>query len=316
MSTAAGEMAKEGRAIRWSSAGFVLLMTLSVLWPSPVLWINDALFQAPLSIHEDSFLGREAPSWDLVFWGIAALLALAMLHARVSVLPECARTFTADLRRLSRGLRGVPRRVHPWRTILLLLIGSAVVALVWLQFDARVIGVTESVQSELSRLIVRLLNRLGGGMNPLLIAVFFAFAGFLYRETRWTELAVCMLLAGGLAGLLVQILKYSFGRSRPELWLGPFHHTWPSATSFPSGHTVGAFAIAGVIFFGARNRLFRYSAMVIAFGIAVSRVLAFRHWPSDVLASAILGTWVSWLFTAALLGADEAAESRKMSENG
>lgn len=319
MSTGAGETLDDGRAIRWSSAGFVLLLTLSVLWPAPVLWINGAFFQAPLSVHEDSFLGREAPSWDVVFWGIAALLALAMLHARVAVLSECARTFTADLRRLSRGLRGVPRRVHPWRTLLLLLIGSAVVALVWLQFDVRVIAATESVQSEMSRLIVRLLNRLGGGMNPLLIALFFGFAGFLYKQTRWTELAVCMLMAGGLAGLMVQILKFSFGRSRPELWLGAFHHTWPSATSFPSGHTVGAFAIAGVIFFGARTALLRSSAMVLAFGIAISRVLAFRHWPSDVIASAILGTWVAWIFTAAMLGADETAdqmESSRMSDNG
>lgn len=308
MSTAGGELRSAGRAAIWSAWGFIALLATAVLWPAPVIWINDATVDVPIAVHEDSFLGREAPSWDLVFWGIAGLFVLVLIHIRLDSLELGFKTFVRDVKRLWRALPRVPKHMHPKKALALLIAGTAVVTVVWLYLDAPLIGLTESLQSDGTRLATRLLNRLGGGFNPPLVAIYFAVAGLLFVRPRWTELFICMLLAGGVAGGVVQILKFLFGRSRPELWLGPFHHTWPSATSFPSGHTVGAFAIASVIFFGAKSRLLRIVAMVLAIGIAMSRVFAFRHWPSDVVASAILGTWFGWLFTEALLGAEEEAE--------
>jgi hypothetical protein len=64
---------EEVRPAAWAAATFVVLLLLSVLWPAPVLWLNGATANAPLSINEESFLGREAPSWDVVFWGIVGL---------------------------------------------------------------------------------------------------------------------------------------------------------------------------------------------------------------------------------------------------
>jgi membrane-associated phospholipid phosphatase len=49
----------------------------------------------------------------------------------------------------------------------------------------------------------------------------------------------------------------------------------------------------------------RLVAMLLAIGIAVSRVFAFRHWPSDVLASSFLGMAVGWFFTVPLVGHGE-----------
>jgi len=45
-----------------------------------VIAINDVCCHAPLSVDDLSFLGREAPSWDVVFWCISGLFALALLH--------------------------------------------------------------------------------------------------------------------------------------------------------------------------------------------------------------------------------------------
>ena len=63
-----------------ASWAFVGVLVLSVVWPSPVVAINDVCCHAPISVDDLSFLGREAPSWDVVFWGIAGMLAIALLQ--------------------------------------------------------------------------------------------------------------------------------------------------------------------------------------------------------------------------------------------
>ncbi|HYH10234.1 MAG TPA: phosphatase PAP2 family protein, partial [Thermoanaerobaculia bacterium] len=45
----------------------------------------------------------------------------------------------------------------------------------------------------------------------------------------------------------------------------------------------------------------RALALVLASGVGLSRVLAFRHWPSDVTASAVLGLVTAWLVTEAVV---------------
>ncbi|HUF17487.1 MAG TPA: phosphatase PAP2 family protein, partial [Thermoanaerobaculia bacterium] len=109
--------------------------------------------------------------------------------------------------------------------------------------------------------------------------------------------------AGGLgAGVAVQILKLVVSRARPELWYGPFFFTDSTSSSFPSGHTAGAFALAGVLIFASPSIAVRLGAFALAGGVAASRVIVFRHWPSDVVAAALIGLAFSWLFARAIVG--------------
>ena len=78
------------------------------------------------------------------------------------------------------------------------------------------------------------------------------------------------------------------------MWLGAFHYARGNA-SFPSGHTIAAFSIGGVLVIGSRSGAMRVIALVVACGVAAARVLAFRHWPSDVLASALIGLMAAWI---------------------
>jgi membrane-associated phospholipid phosphatase len=137
-------------------------------------------------------------------------------------------------------------------------------------------------------------------MNPVLIVGFFLVGGIAYAERSWVTYALGMAIAGLAAGMAGQVIKHLVGRARPELWLGPAHYAPGSSTSFPSGHTVGAFALAGVLLFAARNRALRGIALLLAVAVGLARVLAFRHWMSDVTASAAVGLVAAWIVTRAI----------------
>src|SRR5258707_7351816 len=65
---------------RLAAAAFVALLALSVFWPTPAIEINQLCCHAHLAVDNLSFLGREAPAWDIAFWCIAGLFLLALLH--------------------------------------------------------------------------------------------------------------------------------------------------------------------------------------------------------------------------------------------
>jgi undecaprenyl-diphosphatase len=95
------------------------------------------------------------------------------------------------------------------------------------------------------------------------------------------------------------MLKRVCGRKRPCA-LAP--HCWttllpPDKFSFPSGHTITAFAVAsslGVFYPGVLPGL-----LFCAASVALSRIMLGMHFLSDVLAGAVLGTALG--YTAAAL---------------
>ena len=275
---------------RYAAAAFVALLLLSIVWPSPIVSANQLLLHRHLDIDDLSFLGREAPSWDIVFWCIAGLFAIAIAQSSDDVL---------DVRGELRGMRAVvPRRF--WIAIL---IAIGAVALTWLAADSTIVAFAERVESPSVEDIVRYFNRLGGGINPPMIVLFFLVAGVAYRRSRWFTYGVAMALAGIAAGAFAQIVKFAVGRTRPELWLGAMHHARGNA-SFPSGHTIAAFSIGGVLMIASRSNTLRVIAFLAACGVAAARVFAFRHWPSDVVASALIGliaAWIAYASTSAKL---------------
>jgi membrane-associated phospholipid phosphatase len=277
---------------RYASAAFITLLILSVFWPSPIVSINRLWSAEPIAVDELSFLGREAPSWDVVFWCAAGLLLLGILQSAV------ASDFADPLRQV-RAMRFESRTLRIAGASLAA--GAIATALVWKLVDVPMIAWAERVQSDATETLVRLLNRFGGGMNPALVVGFFLIAGVAYAERRWVSYAIAMAGAGLAAGIGAQIVKQLVGRARPELWLGPAHYAPGSSTSFPSGHTVGAFALAGVLVFASRSAGLRVIAFALAAAVGLSRILAFRHWPSDVMASAVIGLVCAFVFSRGVM---------------
>ncbi|HEX3110003.1 MAG TPA: phosphatase PAP2 family protein [Thermoanaerobaculia bacterium] len=264
---------------RTASIAFIALLALALFWPAPVLTVNDVCCQARLPIDDLSFLGREAPSWDVAYWCLAGIFLLALLQTAES------RDF-GEAWRIVRGARPVlgPRSsVLGWATIA----GVVAVVLTWRFADAPVTAFAERIESDQLENTIRIFNRLGGGMNPGMIVLFFLVAGVAYKHRRWIEYAVAMALGGLVAGIIAQAIKYAIARARPELWLGPSVRAHVAA-SFPSGHTIAAFSLAGVLLFASRSTPLRAVALLLAVAVGCARILAFRHWTSDVLASALL----------------------------
>ena len=121
----------------------------------------------------------------------------------------------------------------------------------------------------------------------------------LIPKTRKTGLAMGISL---LIGLLVcnVTLKPLVGRIRPYDYQWQFFQKEITLLveglhdfSFPSGHTIASFEAATALLIG--NKKLGIPAMILAVLIAFSRLYLYVHYPTDVIASVILGTGLAFL---------------------
>jgi membrane-associated phospholipid phosphatase len=117
-------------------------------------------------------------------------------------------------------------------------------------------------------------------------------SGFLTHDAKLRETG---LLAGeALAdGLIVsEVLKVATGRQRPLEGDGGGHF-FHGGDSFPSGHTIGSFALASVI---AHEYHDNKAVVILAYGLATmvgaSRFSARQHSASDIVAGGAIGWFI------------------------
>ncbi len=103
------------------------------------------------------------------------------------------------------------------------------------------------------------------------------------------NILICTLMAFVLELPLYVLVKRSVKRPRPFEVHGSvkFLIKPPDKFSFPSGHTAGAFLVSGVLsYFIPAVLVFVF---IWALMVGISRIVLGVHYPSDVLAGAILG---------------------------
>ncbi|MEI8031623.1 MAG: phosphatase PAP2 family protein [Comamonadaceae bacterium] len=123
----------------------------------------------------------------------------------------------------------------------------------------------------------------------------------LWLRWRHPRLLVALALAAILGGGLSLLLKWLFHTPRPPaiLPMEMFHLIGHALrqSSFPSGHTLSAFAAVGVMAM-ALSGVWRWLALSAAGLVGLSRVAMGVHWPLDVMAGASLGlmlaAWALW----------------------
>lgn len=133
-------------------------------------------------------------------------------------------------------------------------------------------------------------TRLGDG-GALWIAVSLALLMFPRTRRAGMVMAAALALEALCCNLL---LKPLVARPRPFSLRPaiPLLIARPTDFSFPSGHTGAAFAAAFALYF-SRSRLWG-PAVVLAGLVGFSRLYLFVHYPTDVLAGALLGVLSGW----------------------
>jgi undecaprenyl-diphosphatase len=131
-----------------------------------------------------------------------------------------------------------------------------------------------------------------GGHRALELSVLMIAAGAGIRDTNLRDAGRDSLESElWAAGIVTPLLKRTFGRARPIQNEGShsFHPFDKNFDSFPSGHATNAFAFATAIAGHYDGWLVPTIVYTIASGVAASRVNDHVHFPSDVVAGALIG---------------------------
>ena len=144
-------------------------------------------------------------------------------------------------------------------------------------------------QRRLVRALFRGVSRLGDGV---VWYVLMAAMPLLIGLERWREglqASLQMLLAGAAGLLLYKLLKKKLVRERPFIGLIGIECAMPPLDrySFPSGHTLHAVTFTAI----AISHVPQLAVVLVPFAllVAASRVVLGLHYPTDVLAGAVLG---------------------------
>lgn len=116
---------------------------------------------------------------------------------------------------------------------------------------------------------------------------------FCWKNTLRAQQSLFLFASVAVSGIVVDIVKIIAGRFRPSelfekgLYGFDFFHLDRALTSFPSGHTTTAFALAAAI-----SYLWpRYKTLgwLFAVSVGISRIAITAHYPSDVIGGAVVG---------------------------
>ncbi len=167
---------------------------------------------------------------------------------------------------------------------------QAFLASVALSFDLPILDwIQANLQSGFMDFIMPIITMFG---DDGIFWIGFALVLLFFRKTRKTGLG--MLIAMMLGLLVCNVtLKPLIGRIRPydlkaemgvtvNLLIGAMHDF-----SFPSGHTIASFEASVVIF--RNHKKSGIAAIILAIGIAFSRLYLYLHYPTDVIFSVFAG---------------------------
>ena len=133
---------------------------------------------------------------------------------------------------------------------------------------------------------------------PLCIAapVLITSIGFLKGDKKLTEQGLEIGIAFTATVVETYLLKYAVNRDRPYVTHPDLHPLGSeSSRSFPSGHTSSAFSIATSLSLNYPKWYVIVPAYAWASATGYSRMYLGVHYPTDVLAGAVLGSGTAWL---------------------
>jgi membrane-associated phospholipid phosphatase len=162
--------------------------------------------------------------------------------------------------------------------------------------DARIFHlINRSLQNPLFDLVMPILSNKRYFLLPALVVVLMLLVWGGRR--MWVVVAVAV-AALALSDLGTNLIKAALHRTRPCHVIPDVHLLVGCTRSFslPSNHASNMFALAAVGWLGFRR--WRWGLVLLAAGVAYSRVYLGVHYPADVLAGALWGGALGWGLTA------------------
>ncbi len=206
--------------------------------------------------------------------------------------------FTGELKRYVTDAKSLATAPLHWRKTEWMRFGEGVAAV------GALYAVDQSLYKDVQRNRTSFTNNFAKDITPfgahraLEISVLMIAGGALTHETATRDAGRDSLEAEfWAAGVVTPLLKRAFGRARPSQDQGArSFHAFSSSShyeSFPSGHATNAFAFATAVAGHYDNWIVPTIVYTMASGVAFSRVNDRAHFPSDVLAGALIGRAVA-----------------------
>ena len=148
--------------------------------------------------------------------------------------------------------------------------------------------IAENVRVPILNVLMKFYTTLGNaGILFIALAVLMLF----FRSTRRSGGTALTAMTFGLIVTNLTI-KPLLSRARPWVVMPDFEVLVKSSdpNSFPSGHTCAAFAFALALCLSAPKRWMKIAAVAAAVLMGLSRLYVGVHFPSDVLAGAVIGS--------------------------
>lgn len=132
------------------------------------------------------------------------------------------------------------------------------------------------------------------GLAPLILGTL--SVGLVFDNDNAKNAAIATIGALALNQLVVETMKYTINRSRPEVGAGAHDFKGVGAggetrASFPSGHSAAAWTVATIFAqeFGDQYKWAPYVAYTVAAMTSYARLNKDKHWASDVVLGAMIG---------------------------
>ncbi len=168
------------------------------------------------------------------------------------------------------------------------------------QFDEEVRNIFKSIDDNNFNQFQIVANQLG---EPISFCVFPGLvygSGHIFNSKAMRRTGWLMYESVLLNGLITGILKTTLGRARPYVESGNSrfeHFTYKDDNfmSMPSGHTSMVFAMATILSYRSRSTLLSIIYYAMAGSTGMARIYFDKHWFSDIIAGAMIGTASSLL---------------------
>ena len=130
----------------------------------------------------------------------------------------------------------------------------------------------------------------------ILLAVSVLITSFINRSKEFRRKFYILAIVLIMVAIVSQGLKAVIVRDRPfETYSDIEKLSQAGGSSFPSGHTLEAFAMAAAMSFLFGRKRMAIAIFSWAFLVAYSRMVLGVHYPSDVLAGMLIGGFIGWV---------------------